>query len=71
MRMTKSFTENDIIRFLYGEASESMHRDIANFLLTDHQLRNKVSELKKITEKLDNFMIKAPGGVVSRIIAYL
>ena len=66
--MTKTFTENDLVRFLYDEVDDNERVEIEESLLTDSQLQIKVSELKKVIEQIDAFVIKAPNEVVSRIL---
>ena len=68
MPMTKTFTENDLVRFLYGEANEEECVEIEESLQTDFQLREKIDELRKIVDSLDAFVMKAPKEAVSRIL---
>jgi hypothetical protein len=65
--MTKTFTENDLVRFLYNEVNEDERVDIKESLLTNNQLQNTVSELRRVMDMLDAFVMKAPEEVVSRI----
>lgn len=66
--MTKTFTENDLVRFLYNEVNEEERAEIKESLLTDIQLQNKISELRKVMDSLDAFIMKAPEEAVSRIL---
>ncbi|MEQ9402220.1 MAG: hypothetical protein RIM99_01435 [Cyclobacteriaceae bacterium] len=66
--MIKTFTENDLVRFLYDEVSEDERVEIKESLLTDNQLQNKISELREVMTSLDAFVMKAPEEVVSRIL---
>lgn len=68
MPMTKTFTENDLVRFLYDEVTEDERADIKESLLTDIQLQSKIGELRKVMESLDAFVMKAPEEAVSRIL---
>ena len=65
--MTKTFTENDLVRFLYNEVNEDERVEIKESLLTNNQLQNTVSELRRVMDMLDAFVMKAPEEVVSRI----
>ena len=67
MPMTKTFTENDLVRFLYNEVNEDERVEIKESLLTNNQLQNTVSELRRVMDMLDAFVMKAPEEVVSRI----
>lgn len=66
--MIKTFTENDLVRFLYDEVSNEERAEIRESLLTDIQLQNKINELRRVMESLDAFVMKAPKEVVSRIL---
>lgn len=67
--MTKTFTENDLVKFLYNdEMNEDKRMCITESLQTDFQLREKVKELRKLTRTLDRFSIKAPDDLIFRIL---
>ncbi len=67
-RMTKTFTENDLLRFLYDEVNEDERLDINESLSADMELRTKLDELTEAKSSLDAFTVKAPSEVVSRIL---
>ncbi len=67
-RMTKTFTENDLLRFLYDEVNEDERLDINESLSADMELRTKLDELTEAKSSLDAFTIKASSEVVSRIL---
>ncbi|MFK7952366.1 MAG: hypothetical protein AB8B73_05935 [Ekhidna sp.] len=66
--MIKTFTKNDIVRFLYDEVNEDEKADINDAMLSDFELHEHVGELRSAMESLDTFEMKAPSGVVSRIL---
>ncbi|WP_462254053.1 hypothetical protein [Ekhidna sp.] len=66
--MTKTFTENDLLRFLYDEVNEDERLDINESLSADMELRTKLDELTEAKSSLDAFTIKASSEVVSRIL---
>ena len=66
--MIKTFTENDLVRYLYDEVSEDERVEIRESLVTDIELQNRISELKSVMESLDAFVMKAPQEAVSRIL---
>ncbi len=68
MRMTKTFTENDLLRFLYDEVNEDERLEMNESLSADMELRTKLDELKEAKSSLDAFTMKAPNEVVSRIL---
>lgn len=51
--MTKTFTRNDLIRFIYKETSPGESREIRKALLFDNQLLNQFKELKEVVRLLD------------------
>lgn len=67
-RMTKTFTENDLLRFLYDEVNEDERLEMKESLCADIELRTKLDELEEAKSALDAFTMKAPADVVSRIL---
>lgn len=66
--MTKTFTENDLLRFLYDEVNEDERLEMRESLSADMELRSKLDELEEAKSSLDAFTMKAPRDVVSRIL---
>ncbi|MEO9482774.1 MAG: hypothetical protein ABJG47_04985 [Ekhidna sp.] len=66
--MTKTFTKNDLLRFLYDEVNEDERLEMNESLSADIELRTKLDELTEAKSALDAFSIKAPSEVVSRIL---
>ena len=66
--MTKTFTKNDLVRFLYDEVNEDERLDIKEALSTDMELRSSLDELEEAKSLLDRFSMKAPEEVVARIL---
>lgn len=67
-RMTKTITENDLLRFLYDEVNEDERLEMNESLSADIELRTKLDELEEAKSALDAFTVKAPSEVVSRIL---
>ena len=67
-RMTKTFTENDLLRFLYDEVNEDERLEMKESLCADIELRTRLDELQEAKSALDAFTMKAPSDVVSRIL---
>lgn len=67
-RMTKTFTENDLVRFLYDELNEDERLEMKESLCADMELRSKLDELEEAKSALEALTIKAPQDVVSRIL---
>lgn len=66
--MTKTFTKDDLVRFLYDEVNEDERLEIKESLRADMDLRASLEELKEATTLLDQFSMKASKDVVSRIL---
>ncbi|MEQ8414776.1 MAG: hypothetical protein RIF36_27120 [Imperialibacter sp.] len=50
--MTKTFTENDLIRYVYGETSEIENNEIESALLCDSEVQEQFAQLLEITQQL-------------------
>ncbi|MBV6645620.1 MAG: hypothetical protein KI790_09235 [Cyclobacteriaceae bacterium] len=68
--MIKSFTENDLVRFIYDDLTENEKYEINNALITDGQQASRANELSQIKEQLEDLVIPAPQGVVDKILAF-
>ncbi|MEM6642114.1 MAG: hypothetical protein AAF616_03965 [Bacteroidota bacterium] len=67
--MTKIFTENDLLRYLYDEVNEDERLAFRKWLnSTKTDLHQRFSELVEAKSKMDAFEIKAPDDVISRIL---
>ena len=68
--MTKTFTQNDLIRFLYQETSEEESREINHALVCDAGLRQKLYALEDVKRQLDEAVLEPSPGTVLSILAY-
>ena len=66
--MTKTFTEDDLVRFLYDEVNEDERLAIKASLSADMDLQATLDEMNEAKSLLDGFQMKAPKDVVSRIL---
>ncbi|WP_370088569.1 hypothetical protein [Ekhidna sp.] len=66
--MTKTFTEDDLVRFLYDEVNEDERLEMRESLCADMELRARLVELNEAKGLIENFSMKAPEAVVSRIL---
>jgi len=66
--MTKTFTEDDVVRFLYHELNEDDRLRMDESLKFDVELQASLEEMEEAKSLLDSFSIKAPKEVVSRIL---
>jgi len=68
--MTKTFTENDLIRFLYGDLTLKEKEELQYALLTDQNLQIRLKRLEETKEELTRVSIKAPRRAVENILSY-
>jgi hypothetical protein len=68
--MIKTFTHDDLVRYLYKETSEEENREIANALLCDTDLLDLYKQLTAIMKEL-NYIIKNPSNrVIDNVLQY-
>lgn len=68
--MIKTFTQNDVVRYLYNETTAKEQTEIAQALLCDAELQTAHKELSAIKNQLE-FGLKEPSEkVVSSVIDY-
>ena len=53
MPMTKIFTENDLVRSLYGELTQEETAEFQQALIARPSLREELNELQEVTKGLD------------------
>jgi hypothetical protein len=68
--MTKTFTQNDLIRFLYHETSEQEEREINKALICDSELQAQYKELIATKNQLDVARLEPSAIVVENILNY-
>ena len=68
--MTKTFTPNDVTRFLYGEMNES---EVIAFHLSmgsDQELEQEYRDQLRLLEHLDRVQVEPSNGSIERIMDY-
>lgn len=68
--MIKTFTQNDLIRFLYHETSEQEEREINKALICDSELQEQYKELIATKNHLDVARLEPSAMVVENILNY-
>jgi hypothetical protein len=68
--MIKTFTQNDLIRFLYHETSEQEEREINKALICDSELQEQYKELIATKNQLDVARLEPSAIVVENILNY-
>jgi uncharacterized radical SAM superfamily Fe-S cluster-containing enzyme len=68
--MKKKFTDNDVLRFLYGEMSPSEHDAFLDAMYEDEELFEKFEELKAAQASLQIVELTPSEKSVSRVMSY-
>jgi hypothetical protein len=68
--MIKTFTQDDLVRYLYKETSEAENKEIANALICDTELLDSYNQLRAIKKELDLIMKYPSDRVINNIIEY-
>ena len=66
--MTKTFTNDDLVRLLYEEVNEDERLELKESLSADMDLRANMEELNEAKALLEGFSLKVPNEVVNRIL---
>ncbi len=62
--MTKTFTQNDLIRYIYDETSNAESSEIQQALLCDGSLQEEYKNLSGVTSMLDELLETSPSSSV-------
>jgi hypothetical protein len=68
--MIKTFTKDDLIRYLYHETTEKEEQEIKHALLFDAELRTAYSNLCAMKNELDNARLEPSPKTVMNILDY-
>ena len=68
--MIKTFTQNDLIRYIYKETTPGETKGIRKALLFDTKLQKQYKELKECVRKLDNLEEAPSQKVLHNILEY-
>lgn len=68
--MTKTFTKNDLVRFVYKELSEEEQNQIENSAIQDSELQDSIKELEATRDRLDNVMTSPSQRSIDNILAF-
>ncbi len=53
MPMTKTFTENDLVRFLYGELKQKETAELQQALINSPELQEELNNLQEVMDQLN------------------
>jgi len=70
MPMTKTFTQNDLIRFIYRETTEKETLEISRLLSFDPELQLQYRELLLTKNNLDKAQLDPSPAAVENILQY-
>lgn len=68
--MTKTFTQDDLVLFIYDEVEPSERAEIENALLCDEELADKFRELKSLVERLDHVDKRPNKKIINEVLDY-
>ncbi len=68
--MIRTFTQDDVIRYVYHETSETENKEIEKALLCDSELQLAYKEISGIKHRLDEAQKSPSDSVVLNILNY-
>ncbi|MFT4736582.1 MAG: hypothetical protein ACI8QD_002328 [Cyclobacteriaceae bacterium] len=66
--MTKIFTENDVIRLIYGELDHQKSTNIQLAAAESDELQDSISSLHRTKSMIDAFELKMPARLSEKIL---
>ena len=70
MPMTKTFTEDELIRYIYHETSDHENKEIENSLICDDVILELYKKLKSTIQQLDKIEESPSGQTIDKILDY-
>ncbi|GAB1445862.1 hypothetical protein MASR2M41_15920 [Flammeovirgaceae bacterium] len=68
--MTQTFTQDDLIRYIYHETTEKETREIDSALICDSELQEQYKELVAMKAQLDVIRMEPSEGCINGILNY-
>lgn len=68
--MIKTFTQNDLMRYLYRETTEKEEQEITKALLADNELRELYQSMSALKAELDKTPLEPSSSTVLNILSY-
>jgi hypothetical protein len=68
--MIKTFTQTDLIRYLYRETTDQETKEISNALICDSELQSQYAELSSLIKSMDGAQIEPSKVSVQNILNY-
>ncbi len=70
MPMHESYTEDDLVRFIYNEVSQKEYREIKSAIESDTELSNAYLSLYKVVKQLDMLAMEPQSSTVEIIVEH-
>lgn len=68
--MTKTFTQDDVIRYIYNETTAEENLAIAQALITDEMLMDEYKQLSASIDSLNSTMLEPSEKTITNILNY-
>ncbi|MCD9016255.1 hypothetical protein K7P01_12045 [Fulvivirgaceae bacterium QH1ED-6-2] len=68
--MIKTFTQTDLVRYLYREITEEESQEIDRALLCDNELKSLFNELRSMMDEIDTADLQPSPATVLNILSY-
>ena len=68
--MTKTFTQNDLIRYIYHETTEQENSEIEETLLIDNEFFDAYRKLAEVSMELDRVNEEPSEKTINKILNY-
>ncbi len=68
--MTKTFTQDELIRYIYRETSDQENNEIENALICDDVILEMYKKLKNTIKQLDKIEKSPSGQIIDKILDY-
>ncbi|MFT6865550.1 MAG: hypothetical protein ACJA08_000371 [Cyclobacteriaceae bacterium] len=70
MPMTKTFTENDLVRFLYGELKQKEIAELQHALVSNLALQEELNNLREVMDRLDGVTYQPSKRCLDNILGF-
>jgi len=68
--MIKTFTKNELVKYLYNESSNEENIEIYQQKLTNDDFEEELSDFGYVQKLVDSFTLKTPVNVTEAILKY-
>jgi hypothetical protein len=68
--MTKTFTQDDLLRYLYGETSQNENKVLEILIATDADFQEKYQQLKDVVRDLNNTTQTPSNQTIQKILDF-